>query len=167
MELYNPDVVLPGDHEESDESADEQLLESRDQKNYVQEFFTRWGKLIVAASPEFWHLMLYDMLRELCDPKCTNRELELKFFELLKSAEPVQFLLTMRKNIVAYLSHAKFWERRQGEQATNTNYQVLKAIGIDSVEEAAKLGLGEADLGKSKRRQRDRPQAEDLAATDP
>jgi hypothetical protein len=55
---------------------------------------------------------MFDMLTYLCDPKLSNRDIELKLFGHLKNKEASQYLLIFRKEIVSYLHATKFWEQK-------------------------------------------------------
>jgi hypothetical protein len=45
------------------------ILDSQDDKNYVQEFHEKFKSVLMKASPEFWTLLLFDILKELCNTK--------------------------------------------------------------------------------------------------
>jgi len=57
----------------------------------------------VKKSPEFWQLLLFDVLKHLCNKKKTNAELQSIIMDLLENPEAAEYLITFRIELVRYL----------------------------------------------------------------
>lgn len=80
----------------------------------MKDFFDKHGLTLMEVSRDYWQLLMFDLLKELCDLKNSISDLEIKLYSMLKNVEAVKYLLTFRKEIVAYLHKTKFWEQKPG-----------------------------------------------------
>ncbi|CAD8152858.1 unnamed protein product [Paramecium pentaurelia] len=136
------------EEQQEQETKQIEVIQDRENINYLSEFDKQFHNVLVKASPEYWQLLVFDLLKDLCDKTLTNQVLECKFYDILKNVKAAQFLLIYRKEIVKYLSEKKFWEVQNQQQkpslqnngAATSNHQLLAKIGID-VQQEGMLGL--------------------------
>lgn len=149
LEWEQPNIQLDLWKKEEQQEDRSVVVAERQGKNYIADFFEKHGSVLLSVSQQYWELLLFDILRELSNPKLSNAELEIRLFAMLKNVEAIKYLLTFRKEMVVYMHETKFWQQEKQIQKQRkgdiqeTNHQILEKLGVGEVEIEKKLGLKE------------------------
>lgn len=81
------------------------------EKNYVKEFYNKFKAQIMQKSPEFWQLLIYDILKLLMKKTINNNTIKIEVIKLLDSEEIANYLIEFKDDLVKYLKKQKFLKK--------------------------------------------------------
>lgn len=87
----------------TEEKAKKQQL-VRKHIDYVKTFHEKFGEILEKASPEFWKLLLFDLLKKLVEFKeLSNEDLSHQLNTLIQDEQAIKYLVTFRKELCEFL----------------------------------------------------------------
>jgi hypothetical protein len=116
-----------------EEDASKLGKQLKDNTNYVKDFFDTFGDILKSHSPEFWQLVLYDILKMVADPRKTDKQLNDELFAHLPDHQAIKYLTTFRKEITLYLEASEYFK-----ESENSQVNLVDNLGIDKGEQKKK-----------------------------
>lgn len=109
-----------------EEDASKLGLQLKENTNYVKDFFDMFGDVIKSNSPEFWELVLYDILKMVGDQKKPDRQVSEELYLLIPDNQAIKYLITFRKEISLYLEASDYFKQSEQNQTG-----LADSLGID------------------------------------
>lgn len=92
----------------SEEKTNKQK-EVRKHIDYVKTFHDKFGEILEKKSPEFWKLLLFDLLKKIVECKdMPDEELSHQLNTLVQDDSAIKYLVTFRKELSEFLEESKF-----------------------------------------------------------